>query len=246
MKTLGVIPCRYNSTRLPGKPLLDVCGKTIVRRVYENVSHCRLIDELIVATDDERIVNEVEAFGGKAVMTSRMHPTGTDRGAEAAAMYDAKYVVCVQVDEVLIMSEIIDEVTAALIADKNQCMVTCCHEITDERRLNNPNVVKVVSDINGGALFLSRHPIPFPRNPESFAAYESISVFAFTKDFLMKYVQLPRTPLSLTEGIEELKALENGYPLKVVRTRFPYTFPGVDTVEDLDVVRKLVKQYGLD
>jgi 3-deoxy-manno-octulosonate cytidylyltransferase (CMP-KDO synthetase) len=245
MRTLGVIPARYYSTRLPGKPLMDVCGKTVIRRVYDNVSKSRLIDTLLVATDDERIIAEVESFGGVAAMTSPAHQTGTDRIAEVAAKYDCSFVACVQCDEPLIMPEIIDEVITVLIMDKSQNMATCCHSISDKDRIGNRNVVKVVSDINSNALMFSRAPIPYPFNNEYYAAYESIGVFAFTKDFLLKYVTLPKTPLSLTEEIEELKAIENGYPVKLVKTRFPYTPPSVDTLDDLERVRILIKEFGL-
>ncbi|MGI6778830.1 MAG: 3-deoxy-manno-octulosonate cytidylyltransferase [Acetivibrionales bacterium] len=245
MKTLAVIPAKYYSSRLPGKPLMDVCGKTVIRRVFESAKKARLIDELIVATDDERILSEVESFGGKAMMTSPSHQTGTDRVAEVAAQFECSYVACIQCDEPLIMPEIIDEVITTLIMDKSQVMVTCCHLITDEERINNHNVVKVVSDINNNALVYTRSPIPYPRHREYYSVYESIGVFAFTKEFLLKYVTLPKTPLSLTEEIEELKALENGYPVKLVKTRFPYTPPSVDTPEDLEKVRELVKKFGL-
>ena len=130
------------------------------------------------------------------------------------------------------------------IMDKSQVMVTCCHSLTDEERINSHNVVKVVSDINNNAMMFSRAPIPFPRHKEYYSAYESIGVFAYTKEFLIKYVTLPKTPLLLTEAIEELKAMENGYPVKVVKTRFPYTPPSVDTQQDLEKVRELIKKFG--
>jgi 3-deoxy-manno-octulosonate cytidylyltransferase (CMP-KDO synthetase) len=244
MRTLGVIPARYNSTRLPGKPLMDLCGKTVIHHVYESAGKSRLIDKLIVATDDERIAAEVESFGGEAVMTSPAHQTGTDRVAEVAAQYECNFVACVQCDEPLIMPEIIDEVITALIMDKSQVMATCCYTITDQERIKSRNVVKVVSDINSNAMMFSRAPIPFPCNTEYYRVHESIGVFAFTKDFLLKYVTLPKTPLSLTEEIEELKAIENGYHVKLVKTRFPYTPPSVDTQEDLEKVRQLIRKFG--
>ena len=246
MKTLGVIPSRYDSTRLPGKPLLDICGKTLIHRVYDCASRARFIDELIVATNDQRIVDEVVSFGGAAVMTDSALHTGIDRAAEAAREYDCTYVACVHGDEPLIMPEIIDEVIGELMLDKTRCMTMACHEITGNReRIESKNVVKVVCDINGNALMFSRSPIPYPNYPDYYQVFESIGVFAFTKEFLMKYITLPKTPLSLTEGIEELKVTENGYPLKVVKTKFPYTPPSVNTAEDLEQVRKIVAAYGL-
>lgn len=247
MRVLGVIPARYHSTRLPGKPLMDICGKTMIHRVYDCARRARFLDEVIVATDDIRIVEEVESFGGRAELTADSHQTGFDRTAELAARYECQYVVCIHGDEPQIMPEIVDEVAVALLMDKNQNMTMACHEITDDpARVESRHVVKVVSDINGNALLFSRAPIPFPRNGVYYQVFESIGVFAFTKDFLMRYVTLPKTPLSLTEEIEELKVTENGYPLKVIKTKFPYTPPSVNTLEELEQVRKLVKEYGLD
>lgn len=247
MKTLGIIPARYNSVRLPGKPLMDICGKTMVHRVYDCARHARFIDELIVATDDERIVREVQSFGGIAVMTDPDIQTGIDRAAFAAKAYDCSYVTCIHGDEPLIMPEIIDEVISELIVDKTQKMTMACHEITKMTdRIENRNVVKVVCDINSCAMMFSRSPLPFPKSDEYYHVYESIGVFAFTKDFLRQYVTLPKTPLALTEGIEELKVPENGYALKVVKTKFPYTSPSVNTAEELEQVRKVVHKYGLE
>lgn len=247
MKTLGVIPAQYRSTRLPGKPLMDICGKTMIHRVYDSAKRARLLDEVIVATDDPRIVQEVEAFGGKAELTSTEHQTGIDRTAELASRYGCTYVACVHGDEPLIMPEIVDEVVGALFMDKKHNMTMACHEITDDKaRIESRHVVKVVCDINGNALLFSRSPIPFPQCNSYYQVYESIGVFAFTKSFLMKYIELPKTPLSVTEAIEELKVTENGYPLKVIRTKFPYTPPSVNTMEELEQVRKLVKNYGLE
>ena len=247
MRVLGVIPARYHSGRLPGKPLMDICGKTMIHRVYDCAKKARFLDEVIVATDDERILREVESFGGKAELTSDAHQTGFDRTAELAERYDCQYVACIHGDEPQIMPEIIDEVVGALLLDKKQNMTMACHEITGNReRVESRNVVKVVCDINGNALMFSRSPIPYPHFNPYYQVFEGIGVFAFTKEFLLRYVTLPKTPLSMTEEIEELKVTENGYPLKVIKTRFPYTPPSVNTPEELEQVRKLVKQYGLD
>lgn len=144
--------------------------------------------------------------------------------AALAAKYDCTYVACIYGDEPQIMPEIIDEVVGALLLDKNQNMTMACHEITGDReRIESPHAVKVVCDINGNALLFSRSPIPYPKYDAYYQAYESIGVFAFTKEFLMRYVTLPKTPLSQTEAIEELKVTEDGYPLKVIKTKFPYT-----------------------
>ena len=237
---IGVIPVRYGSTRLPGKPLLDICGKPMVQRVYELASRSSLLDEVIVATDDQRVFDAVQSFGGKVMLTSVEHTTGSDRIAEVVRKMDCDFVVNIQGDEPLILPEIIDEVINALVTDRKQVMATCCHPIIDDERLHNTNVVKVVSDINGNAMLFSRAQIPFPRNPEFYVPYEHIGIFAFRKDFLLKYVGLPNTPLSLTESLEQLKAMENGYPIKVVKTKYAYTPPSVKTQEDLEVVRMLI------
>jgi len=247
VRVLGVIPAHYGSSRLPGKPLIDICGKPMVRRVYESACKSRFLDEVIVATDDVRIYDEVLSFGGKAELTSTEHHTGFDRTAELASRYDCSYVACIHSDEPQIMPEIIDEVVGALLVDKNQNMTMACHEITGNRqRIESKHVVKVVCDINGNALLFSRSPIPYPRFDAYYQVFESIGVFAFKKEFLMRYVTLPKTPLSLTEDIEELKVTENGYPLKVIKTKFPYTPPSVNTMEDVEQVRRIIKEYGLD
>lgn len=225
---------------------MDICGKSMIRRVYENAKKSRFLDEVIVATDDRRIIGEVESFGGKAELTSNTHPTGFARTAELASRYDCNYVVCIHGNEPQIMPEIIDEVVVALLMDKSQNMTMACYEITEKpERIKSRRVVKVVSDINGNALFFSRAPIPFPQNGAYYQVFEGISVFAFTKEFLMRYVTLPQTPLSLAEEIEELKVTENGYPLKVIKTNFPYTPPSVNTLKDLEQVRKHIKEFGL-
>jgi 3-deoxy-manno-octulosonate cytidylyltransferase (CMP-KDO synthetase) len=245
MKIVGIIPARFAASRLPGKPLLDIAGKTMIQRVYESVKKSKLIQQVIIATDDERIKNCVEDFGGIALMTSAEHQTGDERVAEIARKTDCEVISYIQCDEPFIMAEIIDEVLGALLSDRTQVMTTCCHAIQDPERLKNPHVVKVVSDIKGNALMFSRSLIPFPRYAEYFQAYEHIGVFAYTKKFLLQYVSLPQTPLAFTESIEQLKALESGYKIKVVKTRFPYTPPSVDTLEDLETVRNFAKEHGL-
>ena len=237
---LGVIPVRYNSTRLPGKPLCDICGKPMVQRVYEIASLSTLLDDLVVATDDQRVFDAVTAFGGKVVMTSSDHMTGSDRIAEVVGSYHCDYVLNIQGDEPLLIPEIIDEVIIALVTDKKQVMTTSCYRITDESRIDNPSAVKVVVDIEGNAMLFSRAPIPYPRNREYHAMHEHIGVFGFRKDFLLKYVTLPNTPLSLTESLEQLKAMENGYRIKVVQTKYNYQPPSVKTPEDLEQVVRIL------
>ena len=201
MRTLGVIPAQFHSSRLPGKPLMDICGKTMIHRVYDCAKKARFLDELIVATDDPRIVQEVEAFGGKAELTSVEHQTGIDRTAELASRYECSYVACIHGDEPLIMPEIVDEVVGALLLDKKHNMTMSCHEITgDKARIESRSVVKVVCDINGNALLFSRSPIPYPQYEAYYQVYESIGVFAFTKEFLQKYIELPKNAVVHDRG----------------------------------------------
>ena len=243
MKTIGIIPARYGSSRLPGKPLKDILGKPMIQHVYERASKARRIDELIVATDDQRIVDAVEAFGGKAMLTSRDHPTGSDRIAEVARRYECDNVVNIQGDEPLIMPEIIDEITDALISDPSLVMATGCYQISEEL-YHNPNVVKVVFDKDNFAMMFSRSLIPYPRKADHLAVYEHIGIYAYTRDFLMKYITLPQTPLSTAESLEQLKVMENGYRIKVVPTKFGYNALSVDTQEDLDEVIRILRERG--
>lgn len=243
MKTIGIIPARYGSTRLPGKPLKDICGKPMIQHVYERACRAGSLDRVIVATDDIRIVDAVHAFGGEAELTRADHPTGSDRVAEIAARHDCDIVVNVQGDEPMILPEIIDEITAALMGDTSLVMATGCFRITKESMLHDPNVVKVVMDIHSNALFFSRSLIPYPRNEKSFEAFEHIGIYAYTKDFLMKFITLPATPLASAESLEQLKVMEHGYKIRTVRTAFPYHALSVDTQEDLDEVRRIFSGF---
>ena len=163
MKVIGVIPSRYSSTRLPGKPLKDICGKSMVQRVYERAKQSKLLDEVIVATDDKRIVEEVERFKGKAVMTSVDHSNGTSRIAEAVKNLDVDLVINIQGDEPFIRFEMIDELTEILIKNNNILIATLCYELHEKNKFRDENVVKVVCDIHRNALYFSRSLIPFPR-----------------------------------------------------------------------------------
>ena len=163
MKVLCVIPARYASTRLPGKPLADICGKPMICRVYERVVKAKKLDEVLAATDDDRVLEACEKFGAKAVMTAKDHPTGTDRRAEVANMNaDAQIIINVQGDEPLIAPELIDELAGVMLDDNELMMATVKTEITDEAEMKNPNNVKVVTDKNGFALYFSRSLMPYP------------------------------------------------------------------------------------
>jgi 3-deoxy-manno-octulosonate cytidylyltransferase (CMP-KDO synthetase) len=244
MKVLGVIPARYASTRLPGKPLVDILGQPLIRHVYERAARSRILDELIVATDDERILAAVQAFGGRARLTSREHNTGTDRAAEVAAALEVGVVVNIQGDEPFVEPGMIDEIVQPLLDDPELPMCTSMHEVTDQQDFANPNVVKVVVDLSGNALYFSRSLIPYPRKSEGHRVFEHIGLYAYHKDFLLRYSRLPQTPLEKLESLEQLRALEHGYRIRVVETRQDYVPLSVDTPEDLERARALARGRG--
>lgn len=241
MQALGVIPARYGSTRLEGKPLVDIIGKPMIQHVYENVTRSSILDDVIVATDDSKIKKVVEGFGGKAVLTSPDYTTGTDRVAEVARNLDVQVVVNIQGDEPFINPEMINEVAEPLLRDKNILMGTLMHKIKNEEDLSNPNVVKVVTDKWGFALYFSRSLIPYPRRSEGHRAFEHIGIYSYQKDFLLKFAELKPTPLETSESLEQLRALENGYRIKVVLTKQKYIALSVDTPEDLEKARVFAK-----
>lgn len=240
MKILGVIPARYASTRLPGKVLLDICGKPMIQLVYENASRASCLDELVVATDDERVFQAVEAFGGKVVMSDPGHPNGTSRAAELVRTREADWVINIQGDEPLIDPKMIGEVARTLSSSADVVCATLCRPIENREALNNPNVVRVVCDREGNALYFSRSLIPYPREDFKIPVYEHVGIYGYTRDFLLKYVQLPMTPLAETESLEQLKVLENGYKIKVSVTQCRQIGPNVNTLEDLESVRKIL------
>lgn len=241
MDITAIIPARYASTRLPGKPLLDISGKPMVQHVYERAQRAELVNRVIVATDDRRIFDAVERFGGKAVMTSESHKSGTDRLAEVAKGLDSDIIVNIQGDEPLIEPGMIDEAIRPLMEDGSIVMGSLKAEIRDETELNNPNVVKVVVDRNDFALYFSRYPIPYIRDDSPLSLltgrFKHIGLYVYRREFLLEYAGMPQTPLEEAEKLEQLRALENGYRIKVPTTR--YQSIGVDTEEDLERVRRL-------
>ncbi len=249
MKVAAIIPARYGSTRFEGKPLADILGKPMIQWVYEGVSRSRLINEVIVATDDRRIVETVEGFGGKALMTSPDHATGSDRVAEVARRRRAEIIVNVQGDEPLLTGAIVDQAVKPLLKDASVPLSTLMTRIEEVKDWINPNTVKVVVDQRGFALYFSRSPIPFPRdlnverllaassrgkNPLPHRAFKHIGVYAYRREFLLRYSKMKHTPLEKLEKLEQLRALENGYPIKV--TTVDYEPLSVDTPEDLEKV----------
>ncbi|MGI6092276.1 MAG: 3-deoxy-manno-octulosonate cytidylyltransferase [Negativicutes bacterium] len=239
MKVLCVIPARYSSTRLPGKPLADIAGKPMIQHVYERASKATRPEMVLVATDHQLVYDAVAAFGGKVMLTSPEHPTGTDRLAEVAQTYpDIDIIVNVQGDEPLIEPQIIDDLAGAFDNDDNLSMATLM-TLMDESEYNNSSAVKVVTDLNGYAMYFSRSLIPFPRvKSEGFEVYKHIGIYAYRRDFLLKYAKLQPTPLEVSESLEQLRALEHGYRIKVLKTDFKSI--GVDTPEDLELINKLL------
>jgi 3-deoxy-manno-octulosonate cytidylyltransferase (CMP-KDO synthetase) len=254
MSSIVLIPARYASTRFPGKPLTLLKGRPVIQHVYENARRSRLSSDVIVATDSETIFETVLSFGGKAVMTSGEHVSGTDRIAEASASMDHDIIVNVQGDEPLIRGEMIDEVIS-LLDDKTASIGTLAKKITVWREVFDPNVVKVVFDAAGFALYFSRAPIPYHRDlfgteagrygraegihadrgPE-FLIYKHIGIYSYRKDVLAALSSMPPTTLETIERLEQLRALGNNFSIKV-RETFLETM-GVDTPEDLERIEK--------
>lgn len=238
MKVLCVIPARYASTRLPGKPLSMIAGKPMIQHVYERACQAEMPDEVVVATDNELVEKAVLDFGGKAVMTSPDHPSGTDRLAEVALMYpDVDVIVNVQGDEPMIPPEVIDNLAQVFANEADLNMATMKVEM-EEADYDNPAAVKVVTDLNGNALYFSRSLMPYPRNkPEGYKVFKHVGIYAYRRNFLLKYAALAPTPLEKAESLEQLRALENGYKIKVLESNFKGI--GVDTPEDLAAVNAL-------
>ncbi|MDR3592305.1 MAG: 3-deoxy-manno-octulosonate cytidylyltransferase [Negativicutes bacterium] len=243
MKVLCVIPARFSSSRLPGKPLADIAGKPMIQRVYEQARLARRPDEVLVATDHELVFKTVEGFGGKAVMTSPDHPTGTDRLAEVAGLYpDVDVIINVQGDEPLIAPEVIDSLAGVFDgAAPELVMATLMTEALEEEH-HNPAAVKVVTDAAGYALYFSRSLIPYPRISGGGKVYKHLGIYAYRREFLLTFASLAPTPLEKTESLEQLRALEYGYRIKVLATDFKAV--GVDTPEDLARVNEIFAAAG--
>lgn len=237
MKAVCVIPARYASTRLPGKPLKLIAGKPMIERVYEQAKKAKTLCDVIVATDDIRVFDAVKNFGGKAAMTRTDHKSGTDRLAEVAQNYqDADIVINVQGDEPMIPPEIIDALVNVFLDNKDLQMATMKCPMQEEE-YNDPAAVKVVTDLNGYALYFTRSLAPYPRNKENLKVYKHVGIYAYRRDFLLKFAKLQQTPLELTESLEQLRALENGIKIKVLESDFRGV--GVDTPEDLIKVNEI-------
>ncbi len=241
MKAIGVIPARWASTRFPGKVLADIHGKPMIQYVWQQAKKAKLLNDVIVACDDDRVFRAVESFGGKAVMTSMDHPSGTDRIAEAVGDLKVEVVVNIQGDEPLISPDVIDLLVEAVLKDEDAPMATVVKRILQPALLENPNVVKVVFNRKQEALYFSRFAIPFNREGKNFSEtvfYQHLGLYAYRRDFLMKFDQLPKSLLEETEKLEQLRVLEAGYRIRIVET--DYESIGVDTPEDLTKVIQMI------
>lgn len=241
---LCVVPARLGSTRFPGKMLVPLCGRPLVLHAYERARKARLVSTVLIATDDVQILQAVEPFGARCEMTRADHASGTDRIAEVAARHpEADVVVNVQGDEALIDPAVVDAVVQALLDDPEAAIATAACPIRNAERLDDPNVVKVVCDIRGRALYFSRARIPHVRDAvdASGARYlQHLGLYAYRRDRLLAFAGLPQTPLEKLEKLEQLRALENGWIIRVIET--DYAGIGVDVPADLEVVQKLLEQ----
>jgi 3-deoxy-manno-octulosonate cytidylyltransferase (CMP-KDO synthetase) len=248
MSAAILIPARYGSTRLPAKPLLAETGKALIQHVYERACQARRAQQVLVATDDLRIVQAVEAFGGRAILTRSDHPSGTDRIAEAARQVSADILVNLQGDEPLIDPASLDQVIALLEDDPQAAMATLATPLRDAQAYRSPNVVKVVCDQAGHALYFSRAPIPFGRDAEpDFQAcpplvLQHVGLYAYRRAFLFRLAALPPAPLEQVEKLEQLRALAAGVRIRVGRSEAPAL--GVDTLEDYHRFVALVRSQS--
>jgi len=248
MSVVCIIPSRYQSSRFNGKPLADLCGKPMIQHVYERVMQARTLSYAAVATDDERIFRAVEKFGGRAVMTSARHRSGTDRIAEAVAglgLAADDIVVNIQGDQPLFAPAQIDEVAAPLIADPSIPMSTLIYKIQREEEIFHPNAVKVVFDSDHFALYFSRATVPYVRDRGLKADYfKHHGIYAYRRDFLATFTNLPEGKLEKLEALEQLRALEHGYRIKVIVTE--HDSVEVDTPEELARVRDIIMGKQVD
>lgn len=254
-KAIGVIPARYKSTRLPGKPLILIEGKSLLHHVFIRSSKAKELNELIIATDDERIYNEAIKFGANVIMTSSFHKSGTERIAEVSLNKDAEIIVNIQVDEIFIRPEMINSLVKEMRDEDDLNMATFCTRITDLDELDDPNVIKVVMDTRGNAIYFSRNAIPYPMldgqmqnmTVKELVSYKNdlihhykkhIGIYAYRREFLLQYAQMKPTSLEQIERLEQLRAIEHRVRIKVLETDYPSI--GIDTEHDLKRVQSLI------
>jgi 3-deoxy-manno-octulosonate cytidylyltransferase (CMP-KDO synthetase) len=254
MAVVAIIPARYGSTRLPGKPLADIGGKPMIQHVYENTYKAKILDRVLVATDDRRIEETVKDFGGEVVMTSKDHASGTDRLAEVARKIKADWVVNVQGDLPFIQPQTITRAVRPMRSDRSIPMGTVCTPIDDEQEWRNPNIVKVVRDAKGFAIYFSRATIPYPRNNVSLSrdgrgkakkkiwGHRHLGLYVYRRDFLLKFARLRPTLLEQAESLEQLRAMVYGHHIFVADVE--ERSMEVDTPEDLEKAERYLKQVG--
>ena len=243
MKFLGIIPARYGSSRLEGKPLKDICGHTMIEWVYKRAKLSKL-DDVIVATDDKRIFDEVERFGGKVIMTREDHPNGTSRIAEVCEkITDCDVVINIQGDEPLIEKDMINSLIDAFLKEPELQMGTLKHKLDTMEEVENPNSVKVITDKNDYAIYFSRSVIPYPRKEDMKNYYKHVGIYGYKRKFVLEYSKWEQTPLEISESLEQLRVLENGYKIKVLSTS--YKIIGVDTEVELERVREYISKNNL-
>ncbi|MCM8812623.1 MAG: 3-deoxy-manno-octulosonate cytidylyltransferase [Candidatus Omnitrophica bacterium] len=243
MRIIGVIPARYGSSRLPGKPLVELCGKPMIQHIYERCKQAHLLEEVIVATDDDRIARAVKEFGGTVTLTSAQHTSGTDRIIEVVADMDVDIIVNIQGDEPLIHPAMINDLAAALRDDPALVMATLKYPLHKPGDIQNSNIVKVVTDKDGFALYFSRSPIPNTSrhsDPAAVPVFKHIGMYAYTKNFLVSFKHLKSSKLEMAESLEQLRALDHGFRIKVLETK--YNTVGVDTPEDINTVTSLLQR----
>lgn len=239
MKIIGVIPARYKSSRFPGKPLVDILGKPMIWWVYQQCLKVSELDELYVATDDEKIKTTCEKYGMNVIMTSSEHKTGSDRVGEVATKVEGELFINIQGDEPVIEPDEIREVISCF-NDRNVYFASLRKAINDPEEIESLSTVKVVVDKNDDALYFSRNIIPSNKKDGPIAkVFRHVGIYAYKKDFLLEFVKMPQTELELGEGIEPLRALENGYKIRVKETQ--YDSIGVDYPEHVKLVEQVIK-----
>lgn len=243
IRMIAIIPARYQSSRFPGKPMALINGKPMIQWVYECVNKAQGVSETYVATDDERILKCVQSFNGKAIMTSAKHESGSDRLAECAEILklnEDDIILNIQGDEPMIQELMIQELISTM-SDSNVYMGTLKEKIDNVHDINNPNIVKVITDINDDAIYFSRYSIPYNRNElKDLIYYRHVGVYAYKVFFLKKYTKLSKSRLEIAESLEQLRVLENGYKIRVLETKCSSI--GVDTVEQLKLVEDIMKR----
>ncbi len=242
-QTAIIIPARYGSSRLEGKPLLEACGKPVIQWVWEKGSKCKGIDRVIVATDDERIYNACKKFGAEVEMTSTEHKSGSDRIAEVASRHpEIAFIINLQGDEPLIEEDNIRLVRKGVVEDENADISTLVRLIETEDEVNNPNIVKCVFDLNGYAMYFSRSKIPYERSINTSGAwkfYGHLGIYGYKKEALFKMTKLPQSPCEKAESLEQLRALQNGMKIRVsIVNNVPV---GIDTIEDFEKFKTMVE-----